>query len=65
MNRNRKTRNSASLVFVALSVALLAIATVLAPMAWAQAPAHFVGGITAISGTTLTIKTDAGQNLSS
>jgi hypothetical protein len=61
MNRNRKIRTSASAVFVALSVALLAVANVLAPMAWAQAPSRIVGGITAISGTTLTVKTDAGQ----
>jgi hypothetical protein len=30
-------------------------------MAWAQAPARFLGTITAIAGTTLTVKTDAGQ----
>lgn len=62
MNRKCKTRNSTSLVFVALSIALLAAATLLAPMASAQAPSRIVGGITAISGTTLTVKTDAGQS---
>jgi hypothetical protein len=61
MNRNTKIRTSASLVLMALSVALLATAALLAPMAGAQAPSRFVGAITAIGGTTLTVKTDAGQ----
>jgi Domain of unknown function (DUF5666) len=61
MNRKMKIRTSTLLVFIALSVALLAAATSFSPMAWAQAPARIVGGITAISGTTLTVKTDAGQ----
>jgi len=43
------------------SIALLATATLIAPIALAQAPANFLGTITAISGTTLTVKTDAGQ----
>ena len=42
-------------------LALWATATSIAPMARAQAPANFLGTITAISGTTLTVKTDAGQ----
>jgi len=45
-----------------LSIALLVAAMSAAPMAWAQAPARFLGTITAISGTTLTLKTDAGQS---
>ena len=42
-------------------IALLAAATSIAPLAEAQAPANFLGTVTAISGTTLTVKTDAGQ----
>ena len=57
MNRKIKIRNSASL----MAVALLAIAALYVPMTWAQAPARFVGAVTAINGTTLTVKTDAGQ----
>jgi hypothetical protein len=61
MKRKIDIRNSVSMAAVALSVALLAIATLYAPMTWAQAPARFVGAVTAINGTTLTVKTDAGQ----
>jgi hypothetical protein len=48
---------------LALLLALLAVSALVAPTAWvqAQAPARFIGTITTISGTTLTIKTDAGQ----
>jgi Domain of unknown function (DUF5666) len=61
MNRKMKIWSSTLPARVALTVALL-IATILAvPMAWAQAPARFVGTVTAINGTTLTVKTDAGQ----
>ena len=42
-------------------LALWATATSIAPMARAQAPANFLGTVTAISGTTITVKTDAGQ----
>jgi hypothetical protein len=47
---------------LALSMALLATATLIAPAAWGQAPARFIGTITSIGGTTLTVKTDAGQS---
>jgi hypothetical protein len=43
-------------------IAVLATATSIIPMARAQAPANFLGTVTAISGTTLTVKTDAGQS---
>lgn len=62
MNLTKRIRKSASSACAALNVALLAAATVLTPTAGAQAPARFVGAITAISGTTLTVKTDAGQS---
>jgi hypothetical protein len=42
-------------------IALWATAISIAPMARAQAPANFLGTVTAISGTTITVKTDAGQ----
>jgi len=57
-----KIRKSLSLPCVALSVALLVAVALLAPMARAQAPSRFLGTVTAISGTTLTVKTDAGQS---
>ncbi len=53
---------SASLICAALTFALLAATTLLATFANAQAPSRFVGAVTAISGTTLTVKTDAGQS---
>jgi hypothetical protein len=62
MNRTMKIRNSASMARMALSMALLAAATTMAPAAWGQAPARFIGTITSIGGTTLTVKTDAGQS---
>jgi hypothetical protein len=61
MNRTMKIRISSCRERVAFSVALLFAAILAAPIAWAQAPARFVGTITAISGTTLMVKTDAGQ----
>jgi hypothetical protein len=60
MNRTMKICNSASKVRLALLIALLAMATFKTAMA--QAPARFIGTITGISGTTLTVKTDAGQS---
>jgi hypothetical protein len=60
MNRTMKICNSASKVRLALLIALLATATFKTAMA--QAPARFIGTITGISGTTLTVKTDAGQS---
>lgn len=59
MNRTMKIRNLASKRWSALLIALLATATL---MAWSQAPARFIGTITGINGTTLTVKTDAGQS---
>jgi hypothetical protein len=64
MNRTMKIRTSVSRLAkarLALVVALLAVTALVAPTAWAQAPARFIGTITTISGTTLTVKTDAGQ----
>jgi len=61
MNRTIKIRPSASPLLLALSIALLAIATSFAATSQAQAPARFVGSITSIAGTTITVKTDAGQ----
>ncbi len=47
---------------ITLVVALLAVACVLdAASAQAQAPARFVGSVTAITGTSVTVKTDAGD----
>ena len=51
---------------VALSIALLVAATLIAPIAraqgaGAQASSRFVGTITAIAGSTLTVKTDGGD----
>src|ERR1700685_2895832 len=43
-------------------IAVLAAAALMAPTALAQASANFLGTVTAISGTTLTVKTDAGQS---
>jgi hypothetical protein len=53
--RNRKTPLPACL-------ALLAVVALLAPMAPAQVPSRFIGTVTAIGATTLTVKTDAGQS---
>jgi hypothetical protein len=58
----RTMKISASIASMALSIALSAAAIVIAPSAYAQAPARFLGTVTAISGTTLTVKTDAGQS---
>jgi hypothetical protein len=65
-NRTMRIRTSVSRIAktrLALLLALLAVSALVAPAAWveAQAPARFIGTITTISGTTLTIKTDAGQ----
>ena len=57
MNSRLKVRVPASMVSVALGIALL----MAAPLAQAQAPSRFVGTITAISADALTVKTDAGQ----
>src|SRR5580658_3871287 len=61
MNRKKMIRTSALNVRLAISVAVLAAATFIVPAVIAQAPARFLGTVTAISGTTLTVKTDAGQ----
>jgi hypothetical protein len=45
----------------ALSLALVLAASAGGPMTWAQAASRFLGTVTAISGTTLTVKTDAGE----
>jgi hypothetical protein len=61
MNRKMRIRNSASMACKALSIVLLVAIMFAAPLAKAQAPARFLGTVTAINGTTLTLKTDAGQ----
>jgi hypothetical protein len=64
MHRTKKIRTSISRLAkarLALLVALVALTALFGPRAWPQAPARFIGTITAISGTTLTVKTDAGQ----
>ncbi|MGD0630912.1 MAG: KOW motif domain-containing protein [Terracidiphilus sp.] len=62
MNRTLIVRTSALQARLVLLVVLLAATTLIAPVVIAQAPARFLGTITAISGTTLTVKTDAGQS---
>jgi hypothetical protein len=62
MNRKKMIRTSALNVRLAISVAVLAAATFIVPAVIAQAPARFLGTVTSISGTTLTVKTDAGQS---
>jgi uncharacterized membrane protein YgcG len=66
MHRTIKIRTSVSRLSkarLALLVVLLAVTALVRPTAWAQAPApaRFIGTITTIGGTTLTVKTDAGQ----
>jgi len=60
MNRNIKL--PVSIASLALTIALAAAPVLAAPAAYAQAPARFLGTVTAINGTTLTVKTDAGQS---
>jgi hypothetical protein len=55
-------RTSALPARLALLIVLLASTLWIAPIALAQAPARFLGAITAINGTTLTVKTDTGQS---
>ena len=67
MNRTMKIRTSISRIAISQSrltllMALLAVTALIAPSALSQAPARFVGTITTISGTTLTVKTDTGQS---
>lgn len=61
MTRKMRIRILTSTLSKALAIALLVAVMSAAPMAWAQAPARFLGTITAINGATLTLKTDAGQ----
>lgn len=61
MNRKKLIRTSALSASFALLFAMLATGLI-APVAWAQAPQRFLGTVTAINGTTLTVKTDAGQS---
>ncbi len=46
---------------IPVSIALLAALLTAAPLIGAQAPVRFLGTVTAINGTTLTVKTDAGE----
>jgi len=62
MHLNRKIHSSAQATRAALSLAVLAAVTLLTLSMSAQAPSRFIGTITAIGGTTLTVKTDAGQS---
>jgi hypothetical protein len=57
MNRNKKVRVPVSMLYLALSIALLATAPVLC----AQAPSRFLGTVTAVGSNALTVKTDAGE----
>ena len=62
MNNTLNTRISASIAHWALSIALLLAAPLVLTQAMlAQAPSRFVGAITAIQGSTLTVKTDVGE----
>jgi hypothetical protein len=60
MNFKNRIRNHAS--SLQLGLVILFMAAAFAPGALAQTPGHFVGSVTAINGTTLTVKTDAGQS---
>jgi uncharacterized membrane protein YgcG len=60
MTNKSKIRVSASMKHLAL-LALLISAPLAITMAVAQAPARFLGTVTAVNGTTLTVKTDAGE----
>ena len=60
MTNKRKIRASASMTHLAL-LALLIAAPLAITMAVAQAPARFLGTVTAVNGSTLTVKTDAGE----
>ncbi|HUD15137.1 MAG TPA: hypothetical protein VMQ56_15905 [Terracidiphilus sp.] len=62
MNRIMKLRSFAAKARLSLLAALLATATLMTATSWGQVPARFIGAITGISGTTLTVKTDAGQS---
>jgi len=57
MNSKFKIWVPAWIVYAALSIAIL----VAAPLARAQTPSRFLGAITAINGSTLTVKSDAGD----
>jgi hypothetical protein len=57
MKNTFKNRNSFAALYSLLLTSLLSCAFT----AQAQAPSRFVGSVTAISGTTLTVKTDAGD----
>jgi hypothetical protein len=62
MNRTLMIRTSAWKTRLALLIALLTAVALIAPIAISQAPARLLGTITAIGGTTITVKTDAGQS---
>jgi len=63
MKRKIEIRNLTSLLSACAAVMTLLAVLAIAPSGLTQAPpARFVGTITAISGTTLTVKTDAGQS---
>src|SRR5580700_1084148 len=62
MNRTMTIWTSIKVTRLALSIAFLFAATLATPMVRAQAPARFLGTVTAINGTALTVKTDAGQS---
>jgi hypothetical protein len=61
MQRTASKCNAASTTLRVLSM-LLITAVFALPLAWAQAPARFIGTVTAIKGDTLSVKTDAGQS---
>jgi hypothetical protein len=62
MKRTNQTLTSTLLQNLCVLITAVAISVAVSPFSSAQTPARFVGAITAISGTTLTVKTDAGQS---
>jgi hypothetical protein len=59
---NCKIKMPVKFASLAMSIALSATALMAAAAAPPQAPARFIGTVTGINGTTLTVKTDAGQS---
>jgi hypothetical protein len=62
MKRTIEILNSTLLKRTCLLTVTAAIVLAVSPFSSAQTPPRFVGTITAISGTTITVKTDAGQS---
>ena len=60
MDRKKKIRLLASKALTMLALFVLATWTI--SVAKAQAPSRFIGTVSAINGTTLTVKTDAARH---